>query len=79
MDTLPGDLIEKISLILGDRKVFHTMLNTNAVLIRRGAQMIERAKDVLIRKGWWQNGQMHREDDQPRIIFPTGQLRWFDK
>lgn len=35
MESLPGEIIEKIAFILGDLKVFHLILNTVPALIRR--------------------------------------------
>ena len=83
MDRLSGDLIEKISFILGDLKVFHTLLNATPQLIRQRnihARAVERFNekkvDLYGTQWWYLNGKRHRENDLPAIIRPDGTKYW---
>ena len=84
MDRLSGDLIEKIAFILGDLKVFYSLLNSTPVLIRQKhihERAVERfTKKITLSNGtqkWYLNGKLHRENDLPAIIHSDGTQEWY--
>ena len=84
MDSLSGDLVEKISFILGDLKVFHALLNSTPQLIRQNnihARAVERFTQQIIdvngTQYWYLNGKLHRENDLPAYIGLDGSRQWY--
>ena len=84
MDSLSGNLVEKISFILGDLKVFYALLNSTPQLIRQNnihARAVERFTQQIIdvngTQKWYLNGKLHRENDLPAIISSSGTQSWW--